>query len=352
MSDPVEPPTLFKLAVNALVAGCKLGNYMPTLDPQKIPPAVGKLILNHISLMEIIIIASNQSLYDWMSSLLPNNFVIINVWIVTGSRRIIIDFKCDGRPNLYWDFVYQDLNDSNFDQSQFFMLKIADKVFPTEFSGIQSFDSYVSNPETVQFEMQVKIIEWICQLFRRELNEFESYDGSAEEYLKSSAIINAQSFEMTDCCYQYAFLEKLLTVRHQRGLKTQTTCVQIKEPLQFSPELFRDLEISRDADLNFSFYSLEEVVQVITPWVPRLLRIRAKIPNWSPRDLRVFKRRLNLRKENDNIELKHHMDFREGWNYEKLYKIENENAMVFRFAGTQPGKFTQMIYVRLMPREF
>ncbi|CAL2042954.1 unnamed protein product [Caenorhabditis brenneri] len=351
MSEPDGPPTLFKLAVNALVAGCKKGNYMPNLDPQKIPPAVGKLILNQISLMEIIIIASNQRLYNWISSLLPDNFVIINVWIVTGSRRIIIDFKCDGRPNLYWDFVYQNLDDSSLDQSQFFMLKIADKVFPTEVAAIHSVDSFVSDSETAEFEMQVKIIDWICQLFRRELNEFKSYIDS-EEYLKSSAIINAQSFEMTDYCYQYAFLEKLLTVRHQKGLKTQTTSVAIKEPLQFSPELFRDLEISRDADLNFTCYSLEEIVQTITPWIPRLLRIRAKIPNWSPRDLRVFRRRLNLKKENDNIELKHHMDFREGWNFEKLYKIENEKAMVFRFAGTQPGKFTEMIYVRLRPREF
>ncbi|EGT30871.1 hypothetical protein CAEBREN_11892 [Caenorhabditis brenneri] len=166
MAEPGGPPSLFKLACDALCNSAKSGTLNLHFDPEKVSPALKECIWDQCSLMQIITLSSALNSTEFFAHIVRRKADDISVYSNTFNERLCaLEITCVGKSMLMWHMMGASLSDDIGWNN--FQLKIGEVRFLTQMTfgstGVEAFNSYFLHNSVSE------AVNWVLQLFQKDI---------------------------------------------------------------------------------------------------------------------------------------------------------------------------------------
>ncbi|EGT31087.1 hypothetical protein CAEBREN_18693 [Caenorhabditis brenneri] len=173
MAEPEGPPSLVKLACDALCNSAKNGTLSLHFDPEKVSPAIRECIWEHCSLMDIVTLSSAMDSTEFFSPIARRHADDISVQLEAFNEFRTLEITCVGKSMLMWYIVRADAPRGT--DAKYFQLKIGEIHSPTQMKcGCGPTNYEVLNSYLPQNDVS-EAVDWVSQLFQKDIEQFFVY---------------------------------------------------------------------------------------------------------------------------------------------------------------------------------
>ncbi|EGT30986.1 hypothetical protein CAEBREN_15997 [Caenorhabditis brenneri] len=362
MADPDSIPTLFMLTMTALIQHVK-DRKIKKFTPDQIPIPVNQLLWNESSALDLITNTCHPETRDWFSNrVIQPPMINVNfterMFGMSHGLRISIQFQ--GRRPMDWDLKGPERVDTRTGPEV--IIRTGNQHLSTIlYNPERNIISSINNYARAKFE----VINWICKVFRCEIQELEVYHVNEEFMNDWPKLKTATSLRIRTADKDQSRVVSLITSRHLRSLKTKIDNIEFPNPIR--REILKYIDFKR-AHVNLCSLKISELGEVLSEISIRTdcCYVNAKTMNFTDDHLELFKLQLDLTED----ETKLNEDFQPistglvelnvpffpnvpglspsipspGDNYRQFYFIKNKIfAVVFWFLQEKSGVYDRVV---------